>query len=187
MNKEKTIEILFNLVSNYPYIVTFVTYLGIFIGILLFGASIKSFRRAATSGVGLDSKTPSEWKSTGFRQVIFGILFVNIYVFIQLGLESMGITNLDGDFLLKRDIFETTNTVDIVSYLVWTFNLLGFCWIMYGLYVTNKSFEDHSYKRSTGFLFIFLGIIGIHIYYFATIIATGLGSNTLLKWLGATS
>lgn len=184
MNKERTIEILFNLVSNYPYVVTFMTYLGIFIGVILFWSSIKSFRRASTSGVGLDSKTPSEWQSTGFRQVFFGIVFINFYVFIQLILEGMGITNIDGDFLLKRDIFEETQTVDLVSYLVWTFNLLGVAWFLRGFYVLNKSFEDHNHKRGIGILFIVLGIIGIHIYYFSTLLAYGLGNGTLLKWLG---
>lgn len=183
------IEILRDLVANYPYVVQLLIYVGVVYGIWLIKRALELLREKASAGIGI-GQSEKELGKKAQNNLIFGIVFINFLWFTQLIMNTLGIgidsTVKDPTDYINRDIFESAeNASDLLMYVIWTVNIMGFWWLFRGTYILRASIDNpHKYEKWVGIKLYVAAIMALNIKLIMINITQWMHLDFIAKWLG---
>lgn len=182
------ITMLRDIVENYPYIVQALVWLGIIFGIWLIKRGLDFAREKASAGIGI-GQSEKELGKKATNNITFGIIFINFMWFTQLIMNTVGIVDIGNDptDYLHKDIYESAeNASDLLMYVVWTINGLGFLWLFRGTYVLHAAIDNpYKYEKWVGIKLYCAAIIALHIKKIMIYASTWIHLDFIAKWLGA--
>lgn len=188
MKDESTLFIFFNLVSTFPQLVNLVSWICLAIALFFFWCAYSNGMELIKANVGI--KQDEHHIKKIFTYSLFAILLWNIEWFTAVLTNAMGFKSVvdGGDKLdyLKADIFQdTTGMSDMLSYVIWICNMIGFISLPIGMVKLNYAVINPQPKAfSRGMMMIIFSVALLRIKDILSLIALILRSDSLSKWLG---
>lgn len=182
------ITMLRDIVVNYPYVVDTLIWVGVFYGIWLIKKSFDYAREKASAGIGL-GQSEKELGKKATVNLTFGVIFINFLWFLQLLMNTAGVVDIGNDptDYVHRDIYESAeNASDLLMYIVWTLNVLGFWWLFKGTFILRAAFNnEHGYQKWQGLKLYIMAFIALNIKKIMIYAALWIKLDFIAKWLGA--
>lgn len=177
--------ILHDLVSTFPYLVTLIAWTGIAIACFFYFFSYQHFNELIRASIGV--KQDEHHLKKGISYTVFATILWNFEWFTQIFISSFGFNNGD-DYLdyYQGDIFQnTTGMSDVLSYIVWICNMIGFFSFFISIIKANSAIVNPQPKAMSkaimGFVF---SLALLRIKEILYIMALILRSDSLATWLG---
>lgn len=184
-NSKSGLFVLHNIVSTFPQLVTFISWAGIAVAIIFYAISYSHLNSLIKTSIGVQQDERHLKKAISF--IVFGTMLWNLEWFAQILVSSFGF-NTGDDYLAyyQGDIFQnTTGMSDILSYVIWICNMIGFINLFVSIVKANNAIVNPQPKAGSKAIVSFILTVALlRIKEILYILALLFRSDSLATWLG---
>lgn len=188
MEQSKTgLFALYNIVSTFPQLVNLISWVALAIAVFFFYSAWLNFNASIRASVGIRQDEHFIRKAASFT--IFGILMWNVEWLLALMVRSLGFNRVgSADYLdyTAGDIFQNNvGMSDLLSYVMWICNLIGFITFVVALYKMNSAIVNPQPKAgSRAIMTLVFSLALVRIKEVLWGISWLVRSDSLATWLG---